>query len=306
VTGTAIAFDQRADEAASMVLEDLLATIEANYEDALDGRDPEALHDLRVSIRRSRAVQRELKGVFPRNPLAHFRAEFRWLQQATGPARDMDVYVHGFDSLRSLLPTRARADVEPLLSALAERRRRARLEMERALRSQRATGLLGEWRSLIEGLRELPEDARPDGACRIGELAGARIARLYKRMLHMGCAITPSSPPEAYHDLRKLGKELRYMLELFGASLYAAEVTASMIKTLKALQDVLGRHQDREVQAALLRSLEGELAPAAREAVGLLVARLEQDQAESREQFAVRFARFASAEQRELVESTFA
>ena len=32
-----------------------------------------------------------------------------------------------------------------------------------------------------------------------------------------------------------------------------------MIKTLKGLQDVLGRHQDREVQVALLRSLGPEV-----------------------------------------------
>ena len=33
-----------------------------------------------------------------------------------------------------------------------------------------------------------------------------------------------------------------------------------MIKSLKALQDVLGRHQDREVQVATLTSLRDEVA----------------------------------------------
>jgi CHAD domain-containing protein len=306
MTGIAIAFDQRADEAVAAVLKDLLATIEGNFEGALDGRDPEALHDLRVAVRRTRAIQRELKGTFPKAPLAHFRAEFRWLQRATGAARDMDVYVHGFDSLRALLSTPARPDLQPPLALLVERRGRARLEMKRALRSERTTALLSEWRLLLEGLREPPQDERPDGARPIGELAGARISRLYRRMVRMGLAIRPSSPPEAYHELRKLGKELRYILELFGAPLYAEEVTGPMIKALKALQDVLGRHQDREVQAALLRSLEAELAPAPRRAVAVLVARLEQDQVNARTQFARRFARFSSPEQRELVENAFA
>ncbi len=36
-----------------------------------------------------------------------------------------------------------------------------------------------------------------------------------------------------------------------------------MIKALKALQDVLGRHQDREVQVATLRSLRDEVVGAA-------------------------------------------
>ncbi len=41
-----------------------------------------------------------------------------------------------------------------------------------------------------------------------------------------------------------------------------------MIRTLKGLQDVLGRHQDREVQVALLRSLASEVAKAERGEAG--------------------------------------
>ena len=76
----------------------------------------------------------------------------------------------------------------------------------------------------------------------------------------MGGAIDDASPAEDYHELRKKGKELRYLLELFGAPLYPAEVVKPMIRTLKGLQDVLGRHQDREVQVAPLRSLAHEVA----------------------------------------------
>jgi CHAD domain-containing protein len=304
--GSAITFDERADQAVVAVLEDQLEAIEHHYAGAIDGRDPEALHDFRVAIRRSRAIQRELKGVFPRARLAHFRGEFRWLQLATGPARDMDVYVHGFDSLRKLVPAHAQPDLQPLLTLLVERRGQARLEMERALRSRRTTVLLTEWRSLLEGLSGLPEDDRPDGARPIGELAGTRIRKLYRRMVRMGSRMGPSSPPEAYHELRKLGKELRYMLELFGERVYPHEVTRPMIKALKALQDVLGHHQDRQVQVGLLRSLEGDLAPAARDAVDTLIARLEQDQSDARQHFAGRFEHFASPEQRKLVKHTFA
>jgi CHAD domain-containing protein len=84
-----------------------------------------------------------------------------------------------------------------------------------------------------------------------------------------------------------------------------------MIKSLKALQDVLGRHQDREVQAATLRSLSGAVAaasegPAALMAMGVLVERLEENQLAARDQFAATFATFASRRQRKLVRETFA
>ena len=126
----------------------------------------------------------------------------------------------------------------------------------------------------------------------------------------MGDAIDASSPAEAYHELRKKGKELRYLLELFGLPLFPEEVVKPMIKSLKALQDVLGRHQDREVQTAVLRSLGPSVAEAARGdaalmAIGALVARLGEDERAARGEFAGRFAEFSSDEQRRLVKETF-
>ena len=76
----------------------------------------------------------------------------------------------------------------------------------------------------------------------------------------MGRAIEPSSPAEEYHELRKKGKELRYLLELFGVKLFDEEAVAPLVKSLKALQELLGRHQDREVQIAMLRSSVEEVA----------------------------------------------
>jgi CHAD domain-containing protein len=100
------------------------------------------------------------------------------------------------------------------------------------------------------------------------------------------------------------------VLELFGAELFPDAVVKPMIKTLKQLQDVLGRHQDRAVQAATLRGLREELSalpggPAALMAMGLLVERIVEDQRATRAEFAERFAVFASKEQRKLVKETF-
>ena len=122
----------------------------------------------------------------------------------------------------------------------------------------------------------------------------------------MGAAIDGDTPAEALHELRKQGKELRYLLEFF-ASLYQAEVVKPMVASLKGLQDVLGRFQDREVQADQLRSLGDEIAlleggAAALMAMGVLVARLGEEQAQARAEFAASFAAFAAKSQRKLVE----
>jgi CHAD domain-containing protein len=306
----ALAPNQRSDAAATSVLRRLLEVIEANLEGTIADIDAEFLHDLRVSVRRSRSVQRELKGVFPPDELAHFRGEFKWLQGVTGDSRDLDVYVLEFDALREIVPESMRAELDPLLTVLRGRRLIARREMVRALRSEHAAALRAEWAALLEELIGLPTDDRPDAVRSIGELAGERIRKVYRRMVKMGNAIDASSPPEDYHELRKKGKELRYLLELFGAPLYPADVVRPMIKALKSLQDVLGRHQDREVQIAMLRSLRDEVSalpggPAALMAMGVLIDRLLDDEQAARDEFAERFAVFASKTERRTVEDTF-
>ena len=100
-------------------------------------------------------------------------------------------------------------------------------------------------------------------------------------------------------------------LELFGAPLYPEDVVKPMIKSLKSLQDVLGRHQDREVQVETLRALSVEVArlaggPKALMAMGVLVEGLGADELATRTSFAARFDAFASTSQRQLVRETFA
>jgi CHAD domain-containing protein len=305
-----LAYDQRADAAAVAVLRRLLTVVRDNIEGSIKGDDDEYLHQLRIAVRRSRTVQRQLAGVFPPVELPGYRSEFKWLQQATGPARDLDVYVGDLDSLRDMLPERFRDDLGPLGPVLLHGQTEARAEMTQALRSERAANLFEDWDRLLETLVELPLEDRPSAQRPVGEVAGRRIRKVYKRIVHMGRRIDDSSPAEDYHELRKKGKELRYLLELFGRPLYPADVVKPMIKTLKALQDVLGRHHDREVQAATLRSLREEVSalpggPAALMAMGLLVERVAEDQRGAHREFQDVFAAFGSKGQRRLVKETF-
>ena len=299
---------ERADAAAAKVLRRLLDVVKANLAGTLADIDSEFLHDLRVAVRRSRALQRELSGVFPPEPLRVFRDGFKELQAVTGPTRDLDVQLLEFEELTAGLP--GEDDVAPLRRLLEQHLAAARAEMAAALRSPGTRALLDNWSEFLDGLVEADESDRPDAARPIGEVAGERIWKVYRRMVKMGRAIDEDSPAEALHELRKKGKELRYLLEFF-ASLYPAEVVKPMVATLKRLQDVLGRFQDREVQADLLRALGHEVAALdggapALMAMGLLVQRLGDEQAQARAEFAERFAEFAASEQRALVRTTFA
>ncbi len=305
-----LAYDQRADAGAVAVLRRLLDVIGENLEGSISGEDPEHLHQLRIAVRRTRTVQRQLAAVFPPTELPGFRAEFRWLQQATGPARDLDVYVEDLSSLRAMLPDDMRGDLDPLVPVLAHSRLSARAEMARALRSMRTANLFEDWERLLESMVEGSSHDRPAADRPIGAVAGKRIRKVYKRIVTMGRAIERTSPAEDYHELRKKGKELRYLLELFGVKLFAEEAVTPFVKSLKALQDLLGRHQDREVQIAMLRASAEEVATlpgggAACMAMGALVERLRVDEQAARDEFTEGFAQLATKPQRALVRKTF-
>jgi CHAD domain-containing protein len=306
----AMGYEQRADAAAAAVLRRLLTVVRDNLPGALAGEDVEYLHQLRIAVRRSRTVQRQFSGVFPGLDLPGLRSDFRWLQRATGEARDLDVYVEEFDQLRALVPGALRDDLEPLQLVLGRRQLAARAGLAATLCSPRFQALAEDWERLLESLVELPLDDRPTARRSIGSLTGERVVAVYEQIVSMGARIDDSSPAESYHELRKKGKELRYLLELFGARVFDAEAVGALVRSLKTLQDLLGRHQDREVQTTMIRSLATEVAglpggPQACLAMGALVDRLTAAERAARAEFAERFALLADDDQRARVAGVF-
>ena len=118
-------------------------------------------------------------------------------------------------------PRRSARDLEPLRALLLERRR------ARAARGWCARCARARCDGAARRLAALPRRARrrcrattgPTRRAPIADVAGERIAHVYRQMVKMGAAIDDDSPPEALHDLRKKGKELRYLLEFFARAL---------------------------------------------------------------------------------------
>jgi len=298
----------RTDEAALAVLRELAGFVEDNVPGTLADLDSEFLHDLRVAVRRSRSVLRELKGAFAPEPLQVQRDALKWIQSITGDTRDLDVQLLDWGDLLAGVPAERHAALLPVRNLLVRHRAAALRKLKAELRGRAFREAWAGYRTFLAG-DQGPARERPDAKRPIGDVAGERIRKVYKKMVTMGSAIDGASPAEDLHELRKRGKELRYLLEFFGG-LWPSSVVKPMVKTLKALQDVLGTHQDREVQADHLRALADELAgvvggPEALLVLGVLVDRLGAAQQAARDDFAARFAAFAAPGQRKVVASTF-
>jgi CHAD domain-containing protein len=280
--------------ALATVLGNLFDTVEVNLAGTIADIDTEFLHDLRVAVRRTRSVLKIAKTVLPASVVGRYRTEFKWLGDLTTPTRDLDVYLLDYPSMAKCLVAASEPELEPFGQYLERQRAGAHRQLVRGLRSARFTSLASRWRHDVDQIVSAPA-RRPLTA----PFAARRIARAHRLVLDAGSAIDTTSPPQALHDLRKLGKELRYLLEVF-ASLHDPAGQWRAVNELKALQDCLGEFQDTDIQIGELRAFATAMmadrsAPATTLlAMGEIAASLAVRQAKARAEFAGRFADFAS------------
>jgi CHAD domain-containing protein len=291
---------ERAEAATRTILLGLLDTIEANVDGTRRNLDPEFLHDLRVATRRTRSALGQIKGVLPAAIVADFKARFAWLQQVTGPVRDLDVYLLDFPTLKADLPAALREDLEPLKDWLAGHYDAAQRALADALAGESFARLLREWRAFLEApSRPGADRAAKQATAPIKRVADKRIRRMHRRVLDEGRAITDASPSEELHELRKSCKKLRYLMEFF-QSLYPAADIKELIKQMKLLLDNLGGFQDLAVQAAHLRETAAMMQAAGAAplgtllAMGALIGHMLEQQQRARREFARIFADFDS------------
>ncbi len=309
-----------ASRAAATILLRLLDTIDANVGGVLADTDTEFLHDLRVSVRRTRsalklfgdALTGPASSVGPAaltaEEVAFFAAEFKWVGDLTTPTRDLDVHLLDFDDTAHALSAAKPDHLEPFRAYVEQRRRKEFRALARGLRSARFTELRNGWREKLTAIRDSNPAARVttvrSGQGRqaaggtIGWLAAERTRAAFAKVARRGAEITPASPAESLHDLRKRCKELRYALEFF-APLHDRTAQANVVGELKRLQDCLGEFQDSEVQIGEIRALAtamlatGEAPAVTLLAMGEVTAGLASRQRAAREDFGRRFAAFA-------------
>ena len=214
------------------------------------GTDSEELHQMRVATRRLRAFLRAGSGLLDPEWVEPVREELKWLGGSLGPVRDLDVLVeHLAAEVESLGDDRA--DGRKLLRTLERSRRTARRKLIAALDSDRYFALLDTLEQPVATIADAPT---------LDEIHAAEHKRLRKAVR----ALDDASSDEELHAVRIHVKRARYAAELSGADAY--------VKAAKALQDVLGEHQDAVVAAERLRQLAQRM-PDTAVAAGRLIER---------------------------------
>lgn len=288
----------RSDAAVKQFLAVLLQTMENNEAGIEADIDTEFLHDFRVAGRRSRSAIGQIKQVMPVRTLDRLKRDFTWLNQVTGPSRDMDVYLLNFHDYQSSLPEKYQADLDPLQDFLRDHKREEYKKLVRALHSARYRKFKAFLRKYINA-PVVERTTLVDAKQPIPKSSGKRIWRIFRRVIQEGKAITNDSPNEALHELRKTCKKLRYLLE-FCRSIYPKKDMNHLLKSLKKLQDNLGEFQDYSIQVESLNHFEKQMVEENRatekslNAMDELVNILENKQQKIRKVFHHQFKQFSS------------
>jgi CHAD domain-containing protein len=201
-----------------------------------DPQDTEALHDLRVGLRRLRSLERAYRLQLRDSISKKLRRQLRELAGATNVARDTEVQIEWLTEQRGALNPRHRRGLEWMLEWLEQRKAAAYDDVRRQVAADFDAFAQKIDRRLRRYTATLAEEPARFGVVTAqlviehAEDLGAKLAR-----------IESAFDDDAGHEARIAAKRLRYLIEPLRGEVEGAE---QLVTRMKALQDLLGHMHD--------------------------------------------------------------
>ena len=248
--------DETAGDAFQLIAGAALAQIAANARLLRAGRQPEALHQLRVGARRLRSAISLFKPMLAGAGREQIGAELKWLTSQLDEARDLDVFIK-----ETFKPTaERRPDLVGLTAfghALLSAQDRAYVRAQGAMNGARFRSLMLESLAWIEAGAWCDDPALARLRARpVRDVASERLESAYRKVLKRGRHLKALSPPQR-HQLRIQAKKLRYACGFFGSAFGKAKDQRSLAGAVRDLQDGLGALNDAAVSHDLITGLAG-------------------------------------------------
>jgi triphosphatase len=208
--------------------------------DAVRELDSEAIHQMRVGLRRLRAAISLFGPILPAASTSKIKAELRWVTGELAAAREIDVFVK--ETIRPLArsaePKRGVRAIEKQFSA---RRNQAFRRARKALATPRYRNLPID---VLEWL-EVRKPGAADKSDKVGKFAEKVLHRRIKKVRKQGRDLVRLSAVQR-HKLRIRIKKIRYAVDFF-RSLYpdkSQDDLDCLSGRLKKIQDALGTLND--------------------------------------------------------------
>ena len=244
-----------AEEASRRIAIDLVRAATAAAARVAGRADPEALHDLRVALRRLRSIVRALKEPLAGSLSKRRRTRLKELASSTGEARDAEVQLAwAAGMLDGSLEPQERVAVTFLHDQWAARRDAAFARIDAEVLPGLDALLPRLERDLSTYTTEHTTFAPRQAATTLGNILAELAQDEVASLVHGLRSVTTMDDQAVAHEARIHGKRLRYLLEPFRAERTDVD---DAVQTLRTLQDVLGDLNDRTVRTAeMTRALE--------------------------------------------------
>jgi CHAD domain-containing protein len=242
------------DNAVALIFTECLKHWTSNEAVALQGADPEGIHEMRVGLRRMRSALSDFRAIIPAPQQAWLKRETKWLITSLGAARDWDVFL-----AELLEPVEA---ARPQDRGLRELRTAARAERKRgyattrfAIRCFRHSRFLAQMRDWLSAKRWRQSRQKDQRSLDepIHKLARQVLRKRHDAALRRGRDFSKLSA-EQRHQLRIALKKLRYTADFF-RSLYLKKHAKPYFRALAQMQNRLGHMNDVVVAEHLLERM---------------------------------------------------
>ena len=210
-------------------------------------RDPEYVHRLRVATRRSGAALRLFGRWLPDKPLRRAKRWLRALRQAAGAARDWDVFVAELRQRRAHMREKEQPGVDFLFGYAGGQRDAAQQHLHEA-----GTAYGPHLKELIDAtVAAVREPA--DGPRTLRALGQHLLLELLQEL--DWAAGRNLDDYEQLHQVRILGKKVRYAMEVF-ADCFAPPFREVLYPQIEEMQEILGHANDSHVASQRLAALK--------------------------------------------------
>jgi triphosphatase len=224
-----------------------------------DAHAPEALHQMRVGLRRLRAALSLFKDMLADRESRIIRSELRWISRRLGPIRDLDVFILRIRNAAEA----AGGGSEDILAEAEQRRAEALEELLGLLAGERFRHSVLSTAAWIEAGDWLLHDdpaARQARQRPAEQHAAAELSKRWKRVLKRAKHIARLETEER-HRVRIEIKKLRYGTEFFHGLFpgqRAQEHRQAAVAILEELQETLGELNDIATAGGLIAASEAE------------------------------------------------
>lgn len=222
----------------------------AKHEAGALRRDAEALHKMRVGVRRLRSVFSTFKPAVDAQKVQALRAELRWLQGELGRCRDWDVF-NGETAFRLKARLAEDEGVRDFTALCAKAHERAYDQLEHAVASRRYAAIHDRMRRLLD---DVEGSATKWTGRSLGKFAARRLQKRASKLREAAEGLAVMTVEEL-HEFRKNVKKLRYAIEFFG-DLYRKKRVTRHVTQLAHMQDLIGTIVDVRAGQALIDGLK--------------------------------------------------